>query len=403
MNYFTSKDLHREDNDVDQAGAMKHKEIAQQLAIEAAERVLNPSITSAGLEASYNKGLGRVPDPNAKAVRAQLVGYIRREGAHEDVRQAAVNAGYTPEQFDAMVREASGTPSEEDIEGGVRLMVEDALETPAPSASPVFDAELPPASIGSVTGSDANEESISGMGPVLDPTVDSEESLTIGGEPNNRFAEDVLGGSSAMGKRDIESEAPYISWSELPPAIADTRVIRAWGEFYQSENKTASIEHAEDVLKTFDFSTIPSDAVSSMDKAVAMFEGDRGATRIVSGAALKRSLEVFGAIETLYQTKIQGEFGGRKGSPEEVARSYWQVEPETAFDILRGGKEVEGKTNATPLLGRKFREAFGDPAVLLNLTNEQMADKLLNDQDFAAAMAAAKIIMSADSILGESD
>ena len=70
------------------------------------------------------------------------------------------------------------------------------------------------------------------------------------------------------------------------------------------------------------------------------------------------------------------------------ARSYWQVEPETAMDLVK---------NSSAYFGPKFHKVFGDNAlkILQSYSEKQMAKALLDNDALAASFAAAKWIASA--------
>ena len=105
-------------------------------------------------------------------------------------------------------------------------------------------------------------------------------------------------------------------------------------------------------------------------------------------------LSAIGFFESKYQTKVQ-----REGGP---ARSYWQVEPETAKDILKQNIQANN-----PILGQKFNNLFknkyadqiGDKTALeyfASLNNKELSNLLENDGLFAAAMAGFKVVTTFD-------
>lgn len=117
---------------------------------------------------------------------------------------------------------------------------------------------------------------------------------------------------------------------------------------------------------------LPEDAKGPLDTASTIFEGDSGFT--------KDELYKYGAntgqIESGYKTRVQ-----KSGGP---ARSYWQVEPTTALDLL---------TNSSNLFGPKFEEMFADKYGSenmsaregLSLMSEDEMSKLLEEDDALGA------------------
>ena len=111
--------------------------------------------------------------------------------------------------------------------------------------------------------------------------------------------------------------------------------VQDWSANYQTEQDPKKEKRAKESLES-DWE-VPEDAEGPLDKASTIFEGDSGFT--------KDELYKYGAntgqIESGYKTRVQN-----GGGP---ARSYWQVEPDTALDLL---------TNSSALFGPKFEEMF---------------------------------------------
>ena len=86
-------------------------------------------------------------------------------------------------------------------------------------------------------------------------------------------------------------------------------------------------------------------------------------------------LQHTGAVESLYKTKVQ--YGGGP------ARSYWQVEPKTAMDVVK---------NSSAFFGKKFHAKYGKNALrkLQSLNEAQWADVLERYDEIGAVMATAK-------------
>ena len=100
-----------------------------------------------------------------------------------------------------------------------------------------------------------------------------------------------------------------------------------------------------------------------------IFEGDEGKTR----SQLIKYLQHTGAVESLYKTKVQ--YGG-------PARSYWQVEPKTAMDVVK---------NSSAFLEKVSRKIWSKCVEKLQSLNEaQWADVLERYDEIGAIMATAK-------------
>lgn len=146
-----------------------------------------------------------------------------------------------------------------------------------------------------------------------------------------------------------------------------------WSKHYQTSQDPAKEKRAAEVIQAgFE---VPADAQKSIKVAAYIFDGDDGH----SAKELTDYLEKTGAVESGYSTKIQ--IGGGP------ARSYWQVEPKTAMDLVK---------NSSAYFGPKFKKAFGENALeyLQGLNEQQMSDLLLKNDALAATMAAAVWIRS---------
>jgi len=154
-----------------------------------------------------------------------------------------------------------------------------------------------------------------------------------------------------------------------------------WGLYYQTSDDPEKNKSAKKRLnKNY---KVPEDAKKSIDKAAYIFEGDRG----FSSNTIKDYLSKIGQVESQYKTKRQYNDG--------PARSYWQVEPSTARDILtREGLNKGG------FLGKKFEEVFKKYAkkdgsaveYLKELSDKELGDLLEKDGDLGATFATVVII-----------
>ena len=154
-----------------------------------------------------------------------------------------------------------------------------------------------------------------------------------------------------------------------------------WGLYYQTSDDPEKNKSAKKRLnKNY---KVPEDAKKSIDAAAYIFEGDRG----FSSNTIKDYLSKIGQVESQYKTKRQYNDG--------PARSYWQVEPSTARDILtREGLNQGG------FLGKKFEEVFKKYAkkdgsaveYLKELSDKELGDLLEKDGDLGATFATVVII-----------
>lgn len=163
----------------------------------------------------------------------------------------------------------------------------------------------------------------------------------------------------------------------------DRFLIANWNKHYQTDNTTKNSLKARERLSR-DY-TVPDEAISAIENAATNFAGDRGFTK----EYLIDSLTKIGQIETQYETKIQ------RGNNPEIenfyARSYWQIEVDTAKDLLK---------NSSPVFGPKFESTFSNYAKdgktaresLLNLDDKDLVNLLEKDDTLAANIAASLIV-----------
>ena len=175
--------------------------------------------------------------------------------------------------------------------------------------------------------------------------------------------------------------------------IDQSYLVEQWKKNYQSKNKTIEGLSANFrlLLGTND---MPQEAADQINQVANAFDGDGGFNR----DQIAEMLNAIGFIESKYETKVQ-----RGGGP---ARSYWQVEPETAADMLKQNLSAM-KTGRSPLMGQNFENLFrskysdviGNRTALeyfASLNEDQLKKLLLEDGLFAAAMAAHKVVSTFD-------
>jgi len=163
----------------------------------------------------------------------------------------------------------------------------------------------------------------------------------------------------------------------------DRFLIGNWNKHYQTDNsKVNSIKARERLSRDY---TVPNEAMSAIENAATNFAGDGG----FSKEYLIDALTKIGQIETQYETKIQ------RGNNPEIenfyARSYWQIEVDTAKDLLE---------NSAPIFGQNFESTFSKYAKdsktaregLLNLSDKDLVNLLEKDDTLAANIAASLIV-----------
>ena len=167
-------------------------------------------------------------------------------------------------------------------------------------------------------------------------------------------------------------------------------LIKNWSNKYQTEG---SIINALKAKKRLDRMNepgykIPNDAISAIENAATNFDGDGGFLK----ETLIDYLTKIGQIESQYETKVQRTDKPVKEETKFLARSYWQIEVDTAKDLLK---------NSAPIFGGNFESTFSKKYKgeyetaregLLNLSDRDLVNLLEKDDTLAANIAAALIV-----------
>ena len=142
-----------------------------------------------------------------------------------------------------------------------------------------------------------------------------------------------------------------------------------WGEYYQTEADEDKMTQFKSGISSAE---VPKQVSEDIKGAIDAFSTELEDVNLTSEAA-QALLEQTAAHESMgFKHKKQ-----LKGGP---ARSYFQVEPDTAYDIVH---------NASNILGNKFKEFTGlSVDSLKKKSKNQLGELLLSNQKFAASMAA---------------
>jgi len=170
----------------------------------------------------------------------------------------------------------------------------------------------------------------------------------------------------------------------------DRFLISNWNKYYQTDNsKVNSIKARERLSRDY---TVPNEAVSAIENAATNFDGDGGFSKEI----LIDYLTKIGQIESQYDFKKQLTDKPVVEDENFLARSYWQIEVETAKDILK---------NSAPIFGNNFESTFSKKYKgeyktaregLLNLDDKDLVNLLEKDDTLAANIAAALIVTRFD-------
>ena len=169
----------------------------------------------------------------------------------------------------------------------------------------------------------------------------------------------------------------------------DKNLIFNWNKYYQTDNTTVNAAKAKLRLSRMnepDYK-VPNDAISAIENASTNFDGDGG----FSKETLIDYLTKIGQIESQYDFKKQLTDKPVVEDENFLARSYWQIEVDTAKDLLE---------NSSAVFGPKFESTFSNYAKdgktaresLLNLDDKDLVNLLEKDDTLAANIAASLIV-----------
>jgi|TARA_Y100000033_G_scaffold50933_1_gene62888 hypothetical protein len=167
-------------------------------------------------------------------------------------------------------------------------------------------------------------------------------------------------------------------------------LIKNWSNKYQTEGSIFNALKAKERLDRMNEPgyKIPNKAISAIENAATNFDGDGG----FSKETLIDYLTKIGQIESQYKSKVQKTDKPVKEETKFLARSYWQIEVDTAKDILK---------NSAPIFGNNFESTFSKKykgeyetarESLLNLSDRDLVNLLEKDDTLAANIAAALIV-----------
>lgn len=163
-------------------------------------------------------------------------------------------------------------------------------------------------------------------------------------------------------------------------------LVNNWNKYYQTSNTFLGGRLALNRLnKNWQ---VPDDAKPAIENAATNFEGDSG----FSKEDLKKILGQIGQIESQYETVIQKTKKKLIEDKKFVASSYWQIEVETAKDLLRNSSPVFGKNFETSFSKKYKGSSKTAREGLLNLSDKDLVKLLREDYSLAANFAAAKIV-----------
>jgi len=179
----------------------------------------------------------------------------------------------------------------------------------------------------------------------------------------------------------------------LPSPLSETYInfAKKWAAIYHGKATPESI-HPRLLAHQRGERRPKKDALGNMEAAVKVFKGDTIKApgieqgRQWTGEEITQILTRIGSVETGFSLEQKKQRGGGP------ARSYWQVEPETALNLLTDKSKV--------LFGQNFEQRFsrykgkGISAVehLGSLSEEEMSKILFEDGDLAATLAMGKWI-----------
>jgi hypothetical protein len=181
-----------------------------------------------------------------------------------------------------------------------------------------------------------------------------------------------------------KESGPDVVMKKKPELVS---IIGQWLNNYATKSGRTDSEinnmlnNANIKARNFNIKNVPEDAKKAIETAVYITGTDKKSTtgNVQNPEKLKNHLYHIGLFESNYETKKQYE-----GGP---ARSYWQIEPNTARDTL----------NQNKLFGNKFNEIFSvkygeNPRERLSMMDDSSLSNVLEKDDELAATLASMYI-----------
>jgi len=216
----------------------------------------------------------------------------------------------------------------------------------------------------------------------------------------------LLDDLESLNREDILSNildliVPEAGAADTPPVTVKNytpdKFLENWEKYYwagegagKDPKKDLWLSDAKDRMKTGTVFPKKRSRVikTAIDAAVNVFGGDYGKdkSKRYSASRLRKDLINTGWVESNYSTVKNSQGGSDSG--------YWQVQPNTAYDLLRSAKAHFVIKNGTS----KFEQEFGDYDELLKLSRAELKKRMRDedDQRLAAAFAALKILTTFD-------
>ena len=161
--------------------------------------------------------------------------------------------------------------------------------------------------------------------------------------------------------------------------------VKNWNKYYQTDNSIIGSIKAKERLSR-DWS-VPKDAEIAIENAASNFAGDGG----FSKEYIKETLGYIGQVESQYETVVQKTKKKLIEDKNFVASSYWQIEVDTAKDLLKNSSAVFGNNFETSFSKYKNKNKSAR-ASLLMLSDGALVNLLRTDPALAANFAAALVV-----------
>jgi len=180
----------------------------------------------------------------------------------------------------------------------------------------------------------------------------------------------ALGAGLVQQFYDNRDQAAYVSKA---PANPHKGFSSTWGKLYQSESDPNKMQ----AFKDHETVELVEGVAAGLDRALTAFVGDKG----ITDQTTLRELLVRTAKHESLGGKLLEQDGGRG-----VARGAWQVEPETARDIIK----------SSGLLGKQAEAILGATKEEVLALGDEDLNTFLKDHANNAVFAIAKYLQAAD-------
>jgi hypothetical protein len=200
--------------------------------------------------------------------------------------------------------------------------------------------------------------------------INERGNLNVSSDEEQEYKETIV--SHVLSQEPVAQEIVEASTLSDTPVFPNEAPVKIWSSIYQTTNNPEK----ETKFLINQSNPLVSGVEEALDKGLKVFKGDKGINNQVK---LKEILIATAKHESLGGKLLEQSGGG-------PARGAWQVEPETAIDIIK----------TSGLLGKKAEAVMGKTKKQILKMDQTEINEFLKDHNVNAVFAIAKYLQGAD-------